>query len=137
MDETPKPLPVLTLEYAPPSLMGRRRVLRITGWLSIATLVIGTIACIIEVESVIASGPAISVIGLIMVIYGLSRRPKALWVPGLAHLLISGLFVGLVNGLNWSPRRAQVPFSVMSVIYTIGMTIALLVLMADERRRMN
>jgi hypothetical protein len=132
---TPPPLPVLPLEYAPPALQGSTRLLRVLGWLSIGITAVGTVAAAVEVETVIVSGPALVVLGMVMIACGLARKQRALWIPGLAHLGIAGFFVMLVNVFGFSPTVARIPFPVMGGIYTIGVTIIFLKLMYWQRSK--
>lgn len=125
MDQPP-PIPVLPLAYAPPALQKGTRWLTVMSWLSIVTLVAGTVAIFVEVESVLVSGLALAIIGTIMLIAGVARRQVMLWGPGALHLGICTLFVALVNGLHWGPRVAAKPFAVMSTAYTLGMTALLI-----------
>jgi hypothetical protein len=120
------PLAVLPLEYAGPAVNPSTTLMRWMTYLSVAAMVLATLAAILNVESVIVSGPVLALLGVIMVVCGFSRRQRALWWPGLAHWGICGLFVGLVNMLHWSPSDARVPFPIMGAIYTVAMTLALL-----------
>jgi hypothetical protein len=122
------PVPVLALEYAPPSpATARQRIWRriarvclVAAWL---TCVIALACITVRTESVIISGAVICALGLLCLVGGLLTRERLTVVVGAGHCAICVLFVVLVNALRWSPRDAHTPFLVMGTIYTIAIAV--------------
>jgi hypothetical protein len=121
----PSPLPVLPLEYEPPTPGSRRSRV----WRRIATvcLILAWPLCAIavalvawETESVVATGPLLFVLGILILLGGLFTRDHLAAAIGAAHCAICILFFVLVNALNWSPNDAHTPFLVMGTIYTLA-----------------
>ena len=117
-----EPRPVIALDYAPPSPRATiwRAIVRWTVPLSWLCCVVGTFAILVEVESVLVSGPVLFVLGLLTLIGG--KMTGRRWVTGLGwgHVGICILYVGLVNLRGWSPSEAEAPFAVMSIVYTLA-----------------
>jgi hypothetical protein len=123
-----EPVAVIPLEYEHPALAAAARpgrALRVSTILACAAcavawgLIVG-----VDVESVIVTGPIISVLGLTLLLCGLIERRAGFTVLGAAHVGICLLFVMLVNLLNWMPRDAHKPFAVMGAIHVIASGLA-------------
>jgi hypothetical protein len=81
---------------------------------------------LVDVESVIGSGPVILLYGVVLMAMTPWARNRDVFRIGLANVLISLLFVALVNALSWSPGQAERPFAVMGAAYLLvllGLTI--------------
>src|SRR5262245_12079483 len=121
---TPQPMPVIPLEYEHPTVAaaarpGRAlRVLAIVTWT--ACVVAWALIVNVDVETVVASGPIIAILGGMLGIRGLLERRYGFAVLGAAHIAICLLFVVLVNLFQWSPRDADKPFTVMGAMHVIG-----------------
>jgi hypothetical protein len=126
-----EPLPVISLEYAPPDAARRFHVaLPVCEALGVAACAIAFALLFPEVELVLATGPLIFVIGAAMVGMGVHRRDWPRIALGAGHLGICALLIALVNLLNWSPLDADVPFKWIGGCYlvaTVGASVARLV----------
>lgn len=118
-----EPVPVIPLEYAetpsdrPATWERVTRVAIVLAWLCCA---IGwALIIFVDVETVIASGPLLTALGLVMLFGGLRLRRPSYWVLGSAHCAICILFVVLVNVRHWSPADAATPFAVMGGMYAL------------------
>ena len=122
------PLRVIPLEYAKPDDAARR--LRRWRWISQCCLILSWVCCAValalivyvEVESVLVTGPILFLLGLALLIGGVAMRRPLTASIGAAHCGVCVLFFALVNLLQWSPREAKWPFSVMGAVYTVGLT---------------
>jgi hypothetical protein len=118
---------VLDYHIPPPGVPGGRRwswIGRITAAVAWAACVVGTALIFHEVESVIGTGPVLAGLGVILLIAGVVAR-RTLWtLLGTAHVSVCLLFFGLVNLLEWDPSDAEMPFRVMSVLYTMASAVS-------------
>jgi hypothetical protein len=73
-----------------------------------------------HVETVLATGPMILSLGVLMLVLALRMRHRAGIVLATSHIGVVVLFVGLVNALSWSPSDAAQPFGVMGVMYVLA-----------------
>ena len=117
----PEPIPVIPLDYAhsPGTREGGRWALALR-WL----LPAGMLCCAVawglirfEVESVLFTGPVLLGTGVATLLGGLRTRRWLCRVIGAAHCGIVVLFVSLVNVRNWSPGQAELPFTLMGLLY--------------------
>lgn len=113
----PEPIPVIPLEYAASEEVRVDRTLGrllLTAWVITA---IGWVLMVIHVETAVASGPVLCVLGLMIAMMGVRRRRA--WAAGIGagDCAICALFVGLVLHFNWSPDEARVPFLLMGGVY--------------------
>ena len=136
-DSPAQPLPVLALEYAPPSPADARsrtwrRIARISAALAWPTCAIAVGAIFAETESVIVTGPILATLGLLMLLGGLFAQNRLLAFVGACHIGICVLFFVLVNLLSWSPNDAHTPFLVMGTIYTLVIAIPTTLVLVRE-----
>jgi hypothetical protein len=102
---------------APGPRKGRPRAAWWLLLLDLIAVVVAYLAVLAEVESVIVTGPILVVLGVATcVVCGMLRYGLGVGA-GVGHVLISVLFVTLVNALSWSPRAAETPFRAMGLIY--------------------
>lgn len=132
-----EPIPVIPLEYEP-ATRKPSRWLDVLRWLIPFTWLTCAIAWLLivlaDVETVVATGPAICSAGVIMMYGALRCRWPAATVLGAAHVAICVLFFALVNLLNWSPGQATQPFAITGGIYTFLTLVPSLVLWLRPRR---
>jgi hypothetical protein len=123
-----EPLPVISLEYAPPDAARRFCVaLPVCEASGLAACAIAFGLLFAEVQLVLVSGPLIFVIGAAMVGMGVHRRDWARVGLGAGHLGVCALLIALVNLLNWSPGEAEFPFKWIGGCYlmaTVGASVA-------------
>jgi len=74
----------------------------------------------VDVESVLATGPILFLVGFVMVVMGYWIGYRLAAGIGAAHMGVCVLFVLLVNILNWSPSAASFPFAWMGLLYTVA-----------------
>lgn len=93
----------------------------VAGWLGwIACAVALLLIILYEVESVLVTGPIITLHGLLAVFLGIAGGYLPVILLGAADCAICLLFFGLVLLLNWSPGDAHLPFAIMGFLYTAG-----------------
>jgi hypothetical protein len=124
-----EPLPVISLDYAPPDTAARRFcvALPVCEASGLAACAVGFGLLFAEVELVLLSGPLIFVIGAAMVGMGVHRRDWARVGLGAGHLGVCALLIALVNLLHWSPGDAELPFKWIGGCYlitTLGASVA-------------
>ena len=85
--------------------------------IQILLLSVAVIIAAIEIETIVASGPVLSVTGVVVAIYGWRSRSIPAGIVGLSAFLMSIFLVVLINLLDWSPRAAQFPVSVILMVY--------------------
>ena len=100
-----------------------------TGWTACAIALL--LIVIKDVESVIFTGPVIAFLGVIMISLGCTGRYRPILYLGAANCAICILFFGLVQWLSWSPRQADLPFTIMGLLYTLA---SLYILILSTRR---
>lgn len=97
---------------------------RLSGWLRPSaalmclTIGVGQVAAFVDIESIIFTGPAVSIIGLLVATAGHSSdiRP-AVWL-GLSGPAITALTALVINVMSWSPGEAQGPLPGLLCCYT-------------------
>lgn len=114
---------VIPLEYAPPEENpSKTRILIcwsvLIGWL--CAVVAWVLIVAVDVESVMITGPILTLIGLTIAIA--AGRLRAVWplIVGLSHIAICVLFVVMINIWNLNPRSAYAPFTVVGAIYCVA-----------------
>jgi hypothetical protein len=88
--------------------------------LSLLLLGIGgaVIAATIEIESIVATGPVFSLIGLsLSIAWIFYRRVPALPLIGMSLPILSLIVFALINLLEWSPDEASRPVSTTLLVY--------------------
>ncbi len=98
-----------------------QRGLRAIASLLLLCTVTATCICWYEVQSIVGSGPALILIGIIMVI--IAKRHKnnlGVWI-GLSPLFISILCSVIIMAFNLNPPDAQMPISVIITIYALAL----------------
>jgi hypothetical protein len=73
----------------------------------------------VEVETVLITGPCITVLSLVMIVAAVQRRYRGAWLLGLSHCAICAFFVILVNVFRWDPSDAMRPFTVLGLAYVV------------------
>jgi hypothetical protein len=124
MVEQQQPLSVIPLEYAHAvEIDGRqrlwRRINRIALVAGAAVSLIGWGFLLMNVRTVLFSGPVLMIVGAMMVIGGVRGRQPFVWGLGIAHCTVCVLFAALVNLRHWNPPQAAEPFAVMGGAYNL------------------
>jgi hypothetical protein len=101
--------------------------------LCVLATVVGYIACLAAVETVMATGPILLGLGIWLAARGMraSRPPAVLLGAGLGVLSLT-LFA-TVNLLSWSPADAAAPFAVIGAV--VGVLVVALALLALREPR--
>lgn len=111
-DDPAAPIAMPVLDYAPLALAPRwGRTIRVLLWIDIGLSVIATIACVFEVETIVATGPCLLILGFLLIAFGRRGRQNYAVVAGAELIGIVVMVFALINLLDWSPRKAQVPVS--------------------------
>jgi hypothetical protein len=77
------------------------------------------IAAAVEVETIVGTGPAFSLLGLIVCVGWVFSRSIATLVFGLSASAISLFLLALIAGLHWSPSDASIPVPLILLGYEI------------------
>jgi hypothetical protein len=103
----------------PPRRSGRTSNLhlRIVCAIHGLAIVLALGAAFLEVETVVCSGPLISLLGIYVAALGLRRSSRPAVAAGLSAVGFSLFVFLLICGLGWSPGQARVPVRVMGAIY--------------------
>ena len=97
--------------------------LKIAFALQLLVLVGGIFAAYADVESILFSGPAYSIAGLISAAVALFQKRRTVVLMGLsAPTLAVGIFL-LIYLNRWSPQQAQTPVPIICTGYFIGIVI--------------
>jgi hypothetical protein len=134
-----EPIPVLPLEYEQVDATRAHagRWLRLLVVLSSAACAVATaLIPVVDVETVIISGPVIFVMGAAILIAAMRVRSPWHAVLGAGHCAICLLFFMFANWMGWGPPEARVPFAIMGLAYTLlsGVASFWLILRTRPRR---
>jgi hypothetical protein len=86
------------------------------------------------IESVMGTGPVLSVLGLWLAIRSAQAANRAGTLLGLGHGVLALTLFVTVNALSWSPEEAKHPFAVVGAVVGV-LTVLLAVIAALEPRR--
>ena len=96
---------------------GGNRAYTIAAALQCLTILIGVPLAVLEIETILGSGPILLVFGLLSLIFAIRRRYLAGIVFGASGLLVVlGSFL-LINLMGWGPREAHEPIGSIAVVY--------------------
>ncbi len=102
---------------AVPERFHARRIFLVLVGVKILTIVGGAIAAIVDIESIVFSGPVISLLGLPIAFLAYRvRHWRGVWF-GLSGPAITLFCFALINIQNWGPGDAQGPVSVITSLY--------------------
>jgi len=82
-------------------------------------LSIAVIVAAVDIESIIVSGPILSITGLVAALSWRFCRSVFLGALGLSAPAMSLFLLLLISGLNWSPSDAQVPVTAILIGYEV------------------
>jgi hypothetical protein len=71
----------------------------------------------IEIESIVGTGPAFSLLGLLVAESGRRCRARGVFWLGMSTLALSLVVLGLINLAEWGPAQARTPVSVILLVY--------------------
>jgi hypothetical protein len=108
----------------------RRRKWAISAWaLQFLTTAVAVVACAAEVESIVATGPALTFIGLAFVTLTRPVCAARLFAYGVSAPFVCAFCAALIVLFEWGPGEAAVPILVVLSIYAlVSLPAALLVL---------
>lgn len=116
------PYAATTLELSP-EIKGKSptfpRWLKVFTTLVYTFFVIATSIALFEIESIIFTGPALLVIGIVF--FFISHRWKPLRYIAYGGVGFSIFCVIVINAFSLAPRDAQVPISLLCVVFTARM----------------
>jgi len=112
------------LSYAAPDLQPNPLAIKTVyggTWVAFGLCTIGAgWICLFAVEAVVIISPLLLVCASALLVASLiAKWPRAMALA-FGHIGVCVLFFGLVKLLNWSPRRATMPFAWMSSVWTIA-----------------
>ena len=82
-------------------------------------IAIGVVVAAMEIESIIVSGPVLSLLGLAIALNWRRSRSLATLAYGLSPSLLSLLVFALINIMEWGPREATTPVMMLLLAYEI------------------
>ena len=85
--------------------------------LQMLVAVVGTAAAFVNVESIVATGPILSLVGIFGTIVCVRKRYYFGALIGISGPLISVAIFLMIFLLNWSPGDAQEPVPLMGAVY--------------------
>ena len=89
----------------------------------IVTQIVGilaaAIASVIEIESIMVSGPLVSLVGLLIASVSFRRNDGVGLMFGLSTPSVAVLCLSIIYGLNWGPGEAAFPISCLLVAFAI------------------
>lgn len=125
-------LPVLS--YATPGWRPRwQRTIRVLLILGVIVAAVAVPFCAQDVESIMATGPALLLIGALLLICSILDRDRWAMVAAIQHgSAVIGVAL-LIAGLQWSPRVAQRP--VTAIVCANAVVVFILACVAIGKRR--
>lgn len=85
--------------------------------LQLMTALIGNVAAFVDVETIVASGPILSILGILVTIASLRRRfHLGLWI-GMSGPAISLIIFLVIFLQHWNPSEAQKPIPILAALY--------------------
>lgn len=107
----------MNVSASKPRLVAWTRVLIAIGWF--ACIVALGLIIIVDVETVLATGPILFLIGLASIVTGLLANYRRAAIVGASYAGVSLLFFLLVNIFEWSPAQAKWPFIFMGAAFNV------------------
>ncbi len=100
-------------------------------------LMTGIGASFVKIESILFSGPALAVAGIVLVV--LAWRKRNIWamVLGISGPVFSIFLLVLINVLEWSPDDAKVPVPKIGLAYLAAVLILILPALLETRSRQD
>lgn len=88
-------------------------------WISLQMLVavVGTVAAFVDVETIVATGPILSIVGIFGTIASVRRRFHFGTLVSVSGPAVSVAIFLIIFLLNWSPGRAQEPVPLIGAVY--------------------
>lgn len=83
-------------------------------------LIAGTAAAFGEIESILVSGPLVSILGLVITFVSARSRNLLGVIFGISAPLFAGLVFALINIREWGPGDAQKPVSRLILVYVLA-----------------
>ena len=116
-DDNPFRAPQSAFEPIENTFHTNLRRLRVCLGLQCTSIALGVAAAFYTIHSIVVTGAILCLVGVVTVF--LSRRLKLTdgLVFGLSGPAVSLVCFALINLLNWSPRDAQHPVSIIAVVY--------------------
>ncbi len=131
--EAPNPYAVTTLEVDQPPIESDPPS-RWVHWcvvLALPLMLIGSAAAVIDIETILASGPVMLGYGLILLF--LTRRWQQRQFRWFAWTCCAFPFIVflIIYTLQWSPSNAQVPISALCCVFTCAVSAGIFVTVAQ------
>ncbi len=78
------------------------------------------LAALVEIETIVASGPILSLSGLVIVAWGVRRDSVWAFYSGLSAPTMSVVCFCIIYGLQWSPAQAGAPIGALVTLYAVA-----------------
>ena len=96
----------------------RRRKLALGAWgAQVLTTIVAVVLCALDVETIIGTGPALTLSGLALVVLARPLRSARVLTYGLSGPLVCALGATLIAGFQWGPRDAATPILAILIVY--------------------
>jgi hypothetical protein len=109
----------------------------------IVGILAAVIASVIQIESILVSGPLVSLVGLLISLVSFRRNDGVGLLFGLSTPSVAVLCFSIIFGMNWGPKEAAFPISCLLVAFAVLSVPAGVVALrrlrrpAGERRRLK
>ncbi len=119
--DNPYRAPEVHLEVARETVVHRQYFwVRLWIILQMVVAIAGCVAAFYDVETIVATGPILSIVGIFGVMTSFKRRfSLGLWISMSAPAISLGVFL-LIFLRDWSPSYAQGPVPIIGTIYTVA-----------------
>ena len=107
---------------------------RYVGGLQMIVMLLAIPIVLLTVESIVITGPLFALVGLALIIVAVREKNIGGLVVGCSAVGFSGLILGLINVLDWSPAEATKPVTVMVFVYSAVVLPALLIIVIRASR---
>lgn len=106
-----------------PEIRRRYRWVRLWIVFQMVVAIVGCAAAFYDVETIVATGPTLTVVGIFGIITCIRRRFLfGFWISMSAPAISLGVFL-LIFLCNWSPTYAQGPVPIIGAIYTVALCV--------------
>lgn len=110
----------------PQGLAGRSKSLRATVCLHALVTITGVAVAICDIESIVGSGPALSIVGGILAVLAFRDRDLLPSLLGISSFALAALVVALINLVPYSPTTGYWPLlAVIGAYASVAMPFSL------------
>lgn len=136
--DNPYRAPEVHLEVARETILHRQYFwVRLWIILQMVVAIAGCVAAFYDVETIVATGPILSIVGILGAITSFRRKVAiGLWASISAPAISLGVFL-LIFLRDWSPSYAQGPVPIIGTIYTVALCVMGILAIVQTRLRQS